>query len=163
MNVVIRHSPHGGGWQEPTRIIIHAMGEYIKHAGKVLHAVDFLEAVGLSAHAFVAPNGDVIRGREDNAIAWHAKGHNTNTLGLEALVPGAHDLASLLVAMARPGWCSDAQFAAAVRQCRQWRGRWPIRAVERHSDVDPARKQDPGAGFPWSRFIDRVYYKHGTL
>ena len=123
---------HMGGPQVPSRIIVHAMGEFIRY-----------------------PDGSVLS-------AWHARGFNQHSLGVEVLVAGEYDYASFL-ARIKEDWTTPEQLAETVRLCRSWRDTWGIEQVDRHSDVDPDRKKDPGEGFPWSRFIERLFYQHGTL
>jgi N-acetyl-anhydromuramyl-L-alanine amidase AmpD len=71
-------------------------------------------------------------------------------LGIEALVPGTHNYATFLKKI-REQWVSENQYQCILSQCREWYGAWPIERIDRHSDVDPARKRDPGTGFPWTR------------
>ena len=70
--------------QTPNKIVVHAMGEFINNKP----AWAFLESIGLSAHIFVTPSGVIVRSRKDRQGAWHAKGFNTDSLGIEFLVPG---------------------------------------------------------------------------
>lgn len=143
--------PHGGGKQWPNRVVVHAMAEYIEYQGRHLHAVDLLDELRLSAHALVTPSAVVIRCRNDDETAWHAKGHNSNTLGIEILVPGVHGYGSFLEAIEKP-YYSREQLLATVEQVRTWMNKYPIHEVVRHSDIDPERKQDPGSGFRWNEF-----------
>lgn len=143
--------PHGGGKQWPNVVVVHAMAEYIEYEGRHLHAVDLLNELRLSAHALVTPSAVVIRCREDDQTAWHAKGHNGNTLGVEILVPGVHGYGSFLEAIEKP-YCSRPQMLAAVEQVRVWMNKFTIHEVVRHSDIDPERKTDPGSGFNWGEF-----------
>ena len=154
--MINRWLPHGGGSHKPRGIIVHAMAEYIEYNDGVLHAADFLEKVGLSAHILVEPDGTLIRCRRDNEIAWHAKGHNYQTVGIEVLLPGQHNYASFRSGIDSPDWVAPIQYDATIRQCRQWVDDWPIEWIEQHSVIDPARKYDPGKGFPWSKFISEV-------
>ena len=154
---------HLGGPQVPSRIIVHAMGEFIRYPdGSVLSAWEVLDKEGLSAHALVHPDGALTRCVPDNRVAWHARGFNQHSLGVEVLVAGEYDYASFL-ARIKEDWTTPEQLAETVRLCRSWRDTWGIEQVDRHSDVDPDRKKDPGEGFPWSRFIERLFYQHGTL
>lgn len=150
----------GGGWQEPVRVVIHAMGERIMYKGKPLHATEFLEKVGLSAHRLVDSFGNQFKCREDNQIAYHAKGHNTNTLGLEFLVPvpdviEAFDYDSFLAVM-ETNYTTKEMLESGKAIVREWLQNHQIRDVVRHSDIDPKRKQDPGKGFPWMPFLHSV-------
>lgn len=146
------HIEHGGGGNTPHLIVLHAMGEVIKYRGVLLHAVKFLDKVGLSAHALGAPDGSVYRCRKDRETAWHAKGFNANSLGYEFLVAGDHDYASFLEAM-KTSYVTEAQYQAGLEQVREWLDLYPIRRIARHSDLSPERKVDPGTGFPWRDFI----------
>ena len=121
------------------------MAEYIN--GR--HAVDFLEHVKLSAHALIEPSGVVIRCRDDDQRAWHARGFNHTHLGVEVLVPGEHTYASFVRAIDQPGWANDAQMVALRELCGVWCERWGLEAddIKGHCDVDPGRKVDPGRGF----------------
>lgn len=135
----------------PKRIIVHSMGEHIVGAdGVTRHASEHLAYEKFSAHVLAAPNGDRYRCRRDDIGAAHAKGYNANSLGIEALVPGTHDYASFLKAI-KGDWVSPEQYQSILAQCQEWIGIWPIERIDRHSDVDPERKKDPGTGFPWEQ------------
>ncbi len=142
--------PKGGGRQAPKRIVIHAMGEFIRPPGHkhIWPALDWLRYIGLSAHALVTPSGVIMETRDCNLVAWHAKGHNTDTLGVEFLVPGIHDYDSLCRIMAFT-WPSAAQYEAGRGLIATWRSNWdiPREEIYRHSTLDPDRRDDPGAGF----------------
>ena len=66
MEVIHKLNPNGGGQQTPKRLIIHSMSEYING----VHASDFLDHIGLSAHFLIEPNGNLIK----------------DTIGIEVLV-----------------------------------------------------------------------------
>ena len=152
MNKFPAHLAHGSpGLNEPKRIIVHAMAEYIIDGKRTDHAVPFLERYRLSAHALVAPDGSIYRCREDDEKAWHAKGYNRDSLGIEFLVPGDHDYGSFLEAIKRP-YLTDAEYTNGLEQVREWMDLYPVVSVDRHSDVSPGRKVDPGDGFPWEEF-----------
>jgi len=91
--------PAGASHNAPQRIILHAMGEFIDTDGRDYFAADFLKKLGLSAHMLITPSGVAIKCREYNQGAYHAKGYNTNTLGIEFLVPGLHTYESFLEAI----------------------------------------------------------------
>ncbi len=144
--------PRGARHQEPSRIVIHAMGEYI---GGVA-AVEFLENVGLSAHILVCPNGDIIRCRRDNQGAYHAKGYNNDSLGIEFLVTGDHNYSSFREMIKDP-YLTSMQYEAGLQFVRdEWFIKRGIMLMDRHSDLSPERKQDPGDGFPWEQFMREV-------
>jgi len=139
------------GIQVPEIIVMHAMGEYI--AGK--HAVPFLADIDLSAHSLIDSDGNNYRCREDNEVAYHAAGHNINSLGLETLVKGDFIYSTFLEAM-KTEYVTDSQYTEILRQVREWLDLWPIKKIVRHSDLSPERKVDPGVGFPWKDFLNDV-------
>lgn len=155
MRVINRHLKHGQQSQSPDRIVVHAMGEYILHEGTYLYAPDFLDKIGLSAHALIAIDGTVIRCREDSEGAWHAKGYNTDSLGVEFLVKGKHNYASFVKAISQYYLTFD-QHCAGVELIREWCAKHDILTIDPHSDLSPGRKVDPGVGFPWDLFINDI-------
>ena len=150
--------PKGPANQLPDRIVVHAMAEYITHEGREYHAVDYLRMLGLSAHSLITPSGVRIRCRRENQGAWHAKGYNTNSLGVEVLVPGVHDYESFLDFI-QHDYMMPSQYEAVVDQALDWIGDYDILHIDRHSDIDPTRKKDPGDGFPWNRFLLDIGWK----
>lgn len=153
-----RPSKYGPSIIEPKRGVIHAMGEYIFHDGKWLKAVDFLEVIGLSAHVLVEPSGQIIRCRNNNQGAWHAKaqGHNYKSLGIEFLVEGKHSYDSFCEAIKGP-YLTPEQYEAGVKFVRkEWVKEIGILDYVRHSMIDPLNKQDPGDGFPFNDFLKDI-------
>ena len=154
MNIIERPLKGGNKFNNPELIVVHAMGEYIND-GKPIFAPDFLEIYGLSAHALICPNGDVMICRDERSGAYHAKGFNTNSLGVEFLVSGAHDYSSFLKAM-KTDYITHAQWVAGIELVKSWKAKYNIKEIKRHSDISPGRKVDPGAGFKWQEFIDII-------
>lgn len=166
MSLIEHPLTRGAASQKPNRAIVHAMAEYISYKNKLRHAVEFLEMIeyeykgrlkrGLSAHILIAPNGDIIKCRENDQGALHAAGHNVNTLGAEWLVKGEHDYESFLKAIQYP-YLSEVQF---MKGCEYIRKDWimgeGVLYYKRHSDVDPERKFDPGEGFPMEKFLKEM-------
>ncbi len=146
---------HGRSTNTPTKIIVHAMAEFLEGGDRDLHAAPFLDKLGLSAHILITPSGDLIRCRNDNEGAWHAKGHNTNSLGIEFLVPGCHTYETFKTAI-KEDWVSETQYQAGLACIQNWCNAWHIKSVERHSDVSVGRKVDPGKGFPIDRLLSEV-------
>ena len=138
----------------PDRIVVHCMGEFILDPDPV-HASEFLNNYGLSAHALVAPDGDIYICREDNQRAWHARGYNTNSLGVEFLVEGEHTYATFLEAI-KTQYITTAQWEAGIDHVRHWIDTYRITKISRHSDLSPGRKVDPGEGFDWQAFTNRL-------
>ena len=150
------HLKHGGKkLQEPKLIVIHAMGEFIGGSGWEKHAAQFLNKSGLSAHSLISPDSINYRLRKDTEGAYHAKGFNSNSLGIEFLVEGMHDYASFIETIKKP-YLTDGQYLAGVEQVKEWIDKWPITTIVRHSDISPERKVDPGDGFPWQQFLHDV-------
>jgi len=150
--------PGGAAEQSADLVVVHAMAEFLDLATDDQFAVEFLRGVGLSAHAFVTPSGVVIRSRSDDQGAWHAKGFNTDSLGVEFLVPGLHTYATFTAAIRVP-YLTDAQYAAGVALVQGWIESHELDRIARHSDLSPGRKVDPGQGFPWDQFLDDVGWK----
>lgn len=141
----------GAAKQTPDRIVIHAMSEFING----MHAVDFLKNIGLSVHAMVAPDGKIIRCRRDHQGAYHAKGANTNSLGVEFLVPGPHTYASFLEDI-QHDYISVEQYDAGVWLLKNWLRKFDIIEISEHRYISPGRKYDPGPGFPRKQFEEDI-------
>lgn len=156
MKIVPVYNPYGAAYQTPDTIIVHAMGEYIQVGeSDYEHAPDYLMRQGLSAHAMAAPDGTIYRCRPDSLGAYHAREHNTDSLGIEVMVSGKHDYNSFARAIGTH-YLTDAQYDAVVWQCKEWMQKHKITKILRHSDVSPGRKIDPGDGFPWDKFLEDV-------
>ena len=127
------------------------MGEFINDSGTGYFAKEWLDKLRLSAHYLICPSGVVIQTRENDQIAYHAKSHNTGSIGIEILVPGVHDYRSFIERIKTP-YVHGTQYTALVELCRGFKHL----NFTRHSDIDPDRKADPGAGFDWQTFIQDV-------
>ena len=166
MSIIDLPSSHGFARSgDPDMIIVHCMGEYIDLYDDPVpdpHAESFLHMIGLSAHALVCPNGDIISCRDDVEGAYHAKGFNSTSLGIEFLVEGTHTIATLADTIIGPYLKND-QYDAGLEYVRDWIQEYdiPRERVLRHSDVSPGRKIDPGAGFPWDAFLNSCYGRRG--
>ena len=154
-DIIEKYILNGAAYQLPTDIVIHALGEYIKYKGEIYFATDFIEKIGLSVHAFVRVDGTLHRQRKDLQGAYHAKGFNSNSLGIEFLVPGVHDMQSFTDAI-KEDWVNEKQLEAGLWQVKEWRNLWNIKTTLRHSDISPERKVDPGTGFPWEQFLAKL-------
>ena len=157
MNIVIKNKPlpKGAKSQTPNRVVLHAMGEYIKFDSGNKHAYDFLKDIGLSAHALICPDGTVIRCRDDNQGAYHARNFNTNSLGVEFLVKGAHTYGSFKKVIKKP-YLTFEQHVAGVELLRGWCSKYDIKSIDTHSSLSPKRKCDPGSAFPLVQFLKDV-------
>lgn len=159
MEIIDIPSKNGPEKLRPNQIIVHSMAEFIEGGERDIYCVDYLERIGLSAHAFITPSGSIIRCREDNQGAYHAKGRNTIALGVEFMVPGVHTYSSFMETIDNKKWVSDAQFNTGVQLIRQWITKHEIAPVNifQHSEIDPFRKHDPGKAFPFDKFMDDVF------
>lgn len=108
--------------------------------------------VSVSAHYLVDEDGTIYRMVDERQRAWHAgvsywageTDINARSIGIEIVNPG-HE------------WgyrdFPDAQMDAVIDLSKDIVGRHPIPPdrIIGHSDVAPARKQDPGEKFDWAR------------
>lgn len=107
-------------------------------------------AAEVSSHYVVLEDGGILQLVPEGARAWHAglsewegvSDTNSHSIGVE-IVNGGHEYGL-------PAY-PPAQIAAVTRLSADIVARHAIRAdrVLGHSDVAPARKEDPGEHFPW--------------
>jgi len=148
------HGERSGG-RRPDMILLHYTGMQDAQS-----ALDLLCARGsdVSAHYFVFEDGRIVQMVPESRRAWHAGKSewagetdiNSCSIGIEIANPG-HD-------HRYPDFPAR-QIAAVTALCRsiQARNTIPAGRVLAHSDVAPARKQDPGEKFPW-----RTLYESGV-
>ena len=106
----------------------------------------------VSCHYLVSEDGQILRMVDEDKRAWHAgNSHwrgitdvNSASIGIEIVNPG-HEHGY------RP--FAEPQMAALIPLVADIMKRHKIRPVNvvGHSDIAPARKQDPGELFPWGR------------
>ena len=150
LRIVSRPSPNFNertGIGVPDMLILHYTG---MQTGEAAMARLTDAAARVSAHYTVEEDGTVFSHVEEQKRAWHAgvsswRGHtdiNSRSIGIEIVNPG-HEFGY----RAFPA----AQIVAVVELSRGIlsRHRIPARNVVGHSDVAPARKEDPGELFPW--------------
>lgn len=109
-------------------------------------------AAGVSAHYLVEEDGRVFRLVAEEKRAWHAgisawKGEgeiNARSIGVEIVNPG-HEWGY------REFPAAQIDSVAALLKDIVSRRNVPLTRVLGHSDVAPARKDDPGEKFPWKR------------
>ncbi len=109
----------------------------------------------VSAHYVVDEDGSIYTLVPEDRRAWHAgvsgwRGHaniNQRSIGIEIVNPG-HEFGY------RP--FPEAQMQSVITLCREILSRHaiPARNVVGHSDVAPARKEDPGELFDWKRLAE---------
>jgi N-acetylmuramoyl-L-alanine amidase len=113
------------------------------------------EAARVSCHYFVDEDGGIVQLVPEARRAWHAGTSswlgaidiNACSIGIEIVNPG-HDFGY-------PDF-PDVQIEAVIALCRDIirRRKIPPARVLAHSDVAPARKNDPGEKFPWRKLAD---------
>ncbi|MBC2777670.1 N-acetylmuramoyl-L-alanine amidase [Parasphingopyxis marina] len=150
MSVIETPSPNFNDRQLPvSMLVLHYTG--MQDAASAIERLTDPEA-SVSAHYVVNEDGTVLRLVDEGKRAWHAGASywrgitdvNSASIGIEIVNPG-HEFGY------RP--FPDDQVAAVVRLVSEILKRHDIpRAnVVGHSDVAPARKQDPGELFPWGK------------
>ena len=105
-----------------------------------------IRGLEVSSHFVIRRDGELLQFVSVADRAWHAgrsswrgrENCNDYSVGieLEGLAGGAFE---------------DAQYDALATLLRALAARYPIRDVAGHEHVAPGRKDDPGAGFEWSR------------
>jgi N-acetyl-anhydromuramyl-L-alanine amidase AmpD len=173
MNIIKIPTNIGGGSQNPKMIVIHAMAQYINIdddaskwyknvKGKNIpvghyRAEDWLKIYGASAHNLIETNGDILSLRSTKKIAYHARKFNKDSIGIEVLVKGTWNYGSFLQEM-KKDWVTEKQYSSLVSLVKESMEYWkiPIDKIVRHSDISPERKYDPGKGFKWEEFLNRV-------
>ena len=140
----------------PDMVLLHYTGMRTAE-GAVARLRD--PAAQVSAHYVVEEDGCILRLVPEERRAWHAgqswwQGDtdiNAASIGVEIVNPG-HEFGY----RAFP----DVQVEAVIALVADIRTRWSVTdaRILGHSDVAPARKQDPGELFPWKRLAEQ---RHG--
>jgi N-acetylmuramoyl-L-alanine amidase len=132
-----------------TMLVLHYTG--MKDAESAIRRLREPEAK-VSCHYLVAEDGQVLRMVDEEKRAWHAgrsfwrgvQDVNSTSIGIEIVNPG-HEF----------GYTPfpEEQIDALIPLCADIIKRRGITRgnVVGHSDIAPARKQDPGELFPWNR------------
>lgn len=154
MTVLARPSPNFDRRMLPvSMIVLHYTGMQTAQA-----AIDHLAnpAAKVSAHWLVSESGQVVALVDEGNRAWHAGKScwrgiadvNSASIGIEIVNPG-HEFGYRPFPLAQMA-AVETLVADAVR-------RYAITPanVVGHSDVAPARKQDPGEFFEWARLAAR--------
>lgn len=168
-----RPNPHGDHFyrsrRQPIRLIvlhITAGLEHVKAGADPSAEATANYAATTSRHVswHVGVDADsIIELLPDWCTAWHVRGYNSPSLGLE--MSKAHT-----VWQGMPRWWVEATLTNAATVCRWWvdRHRIPLRLLSRrdvdagdagfvyHSTLDPERRSDPGADFPIDWLFDLV-------
>jgi N-acetylmuramoyl-L-alanine amidase len=133
----------------PDMIVLHYTG---MQSGEAALARLCDAEAKVSSHYMVEEDGRIFRLVPEERRAWHAG---------KSFWKGATDInsASIGIEIVNPGheWgyrkFPEAQIAAVIELVADIRTRWdvPDGRILAHSDVAPARKEDPGELFPWKR------------
>jgi len=136
----------------PDAVILHYTG---MESGEAALARLRDEAAEVSSHYMVEEDGRIFRLVPEERRAWHAgasfwqgeRDMNSASVGIEIVNPG-HEFGY------RP--FTEPQIAAVIALVGDIRTRWQIDQdkIIAHSDVAPARRQDPGELFPWKRLAE---------
>jgi len=140
--------------RKPDLIILHSIGSAT--SGEALRTLCMPEAPRVSAHYFVGEEGRVVQLVPEAMRAWHAgpsawaggNDINSRSIGIEV---------SVINKIIDNADFPDAQIEAVINLCRDIAGRHLVRPerILGHSDIAPARKQDPGERFPWGQLHAR--------
>lgn len=110
-----------------------------------------IRGLQVSAHFFVARDGQVWQFVSCDDRAWHA--------GVSSF-QGRDNCNDFSIGIEMEGLEGDvfapAQYAALARLCLDVRRHYPIAAVVGHEHIAPGRKIDPGPGFDWPRLATSV-------
>ena len=155
MKITARPSPNFNDRKHPIdMLVLHYTG--MKNGQMALDRMCDKEA-GVSAHYMVWEDGRVVQMVGEDKRAWHAgvsswqgaDDLNSRSIGIE-IVNGGHDF-RLTDGSLEP--FPKAQIDAVIELCSGILERWDIPKswIVGHSDIAPARKEDPGEHFPWAQ------------
>jgi len=131
-------------------LVMHYTG--MKTADEALARLTDINPPRVSSHYTVGRDGCVFRHVPEELRAWHAgvswwqgeRNVNARSIGIEIVNPG-HEFGYIPF--------TDEQIAAVIELSKGILSRHAIPAIRvvGHSDVAPARKEDPGELFPWEQ------------
>ena len=150
---VQHHSRHA--IKEYKYLVIHTMAEYLYDNGKVTHAEQFLSEMGLYPHFLVLPDGVVIQMLDTNLVGSHAKGFNSVSIGIEALIPGALTYEEFVTAT-QEEFINTVQWYALRELVTNIKKQYPQLEIVGHHDLSPKRKVDPGVYVNLDRLRDET-------
>ena len=150
LNIIDALSPNFDDRSLPiTMLVLHYTG--MRDAESAIARLRDPEAK-VSAHYLVAEDGTILRLVPEESRAWHAGRSfwrgitdvNSASIGIEIVNPG-HEFGY------RP--FPDEQVSALIPLVSEIKERHGITRgnIVGHSDIAPARKQDPGELFPWGK------------
>lgn len=152
-------------------VVLHAIGEWVvdytnaggKGQNYTWHCTDWLRAIGRSCHAFCMPDGRLVREVDSAYKAWHCKGSNSRSVGIEFVLPGVWPYGKFQAAMQgkRDAAYTDAQIRAGAEWVSDRMIEHEIElsiggnseaVIRSHSVIAPGLKFDPGVPFPIASF-----------
>ncbi len=149
-------------------VVIHTMEIAERRDAAAICARWFASAVAkVSAH-YCVDAGTVIQCVREKDVAWHARGGNSHSVGIELAGFARQTAADWADAYSTRVLDRAAQLAADVCRRRHIPVRWLApddllagrRGLAGHADVSQAYRKsdhwDPGPGFPVESFLDRV-------
>ncbi len=161
VEAVTRDVPVQGPQREQTvrQVVIHATGgpdcdPLRRFRGGTLDGIvgHFLRHQGrISIHYIIGRDGEVVRMVPESMVAYHTRGQNADSIGIELINDGDGQ-----------DPFADAQIAALTSLLRDILDRYGLTGsdIKTHAELDDSsltcngkqikRKQDPGPAFPWT-------------
>ena len=94
---------------------------------------------GIAYHFFVKKNGDIFRGRPENTIGAHAKGFNSQSIGI--CFEGRYQIETM----------PEAQIKAGQELVAYLKNKYKITNVKKHKDL--CQTDCPGNNFPFEKIV----------
>jgi len=148
----VRWVPANPGYQSRGRtreidmVVLHTV------EGSAAGAVNYMqgnsEGRRVSAHYVVGRDGSITQMVRDRDTAWHVRGYNSRSIGIEHGGYAARNqwtMAQYEASAAITRWVCDTYGIPKDRE-----------HIVPHSQLDPARRSDPGRYFDWELYMDLV-------
>lgn len=129
------------------RIVIHTMEGTYK--GTISWFQKPGRPVPTAAHYLFSIHGDVCQMVADEKKCLHANSYNSRSIGFE------HEGHAADTVFPEEMLLASARCAAAL--CRKFRIPMDRQHIIGHNEVPDATHTDPGAHWPWDRYMDMVY------
>jgi N-acetyl-anhydromuramyl-L-alanine amidase AmpD len=138
---------------KPELIVLHASAEWVWDfdEDKYYHILSYHKHKGWSAHYYVFQNNLLVKCKKDIDMAYHAAGHNKNSIGIEFIMPGFHTYEMFIDAIDGQ-WLLREQLDIGLDVVKKLIYKYRIKEITTHHELDPDRKYDPGHGFPTDQF-----------
>lgn len=133
-------------------IVIHAVGEYLDtgEPGKLpQYCVDFLRSRDELPHYLLTPSGIVLRAWGHKYLANHARGFNSESIGIELMLPGHWTYDSFVQELTSSSPTirledNPRRLNSLHKLLRELLELYPEARIVGHAELDPSRKVDPG-------------------